>query len=79
MNDKLSIGFFWHMHQPEYRDPITGESTLPWVRLHSCCGYNDIIALAYRYPEIGQVINLTPVLLDQLQAIAHSLDSSPTK
>ncbi len=75
MSNKLSIGFLWHLHQPEYRDPVTGDATLPWVRLHSCMGYSDMIALAYRYPEVGQVLNLTPVLLDQLQAIAQNTTS----
>ena len=29
-----------------------------------------MISLAYRYPDIGQVLNLTPVLLDQLQDVS---------
>ena len=23
--------FLWHLHQPEYRDPVTGQPLLPWV------------------------------------------------
>ena len=70
MTNKLNLGFLWHLHQPDYRDPVTGKATLPWVRLHSCMGYNDMINLAYRFPQIGQVLNLTPVLIDQLQAVS---------
>jgi alpha-amylase/alpha-mannosidase (GH57 family) len=30
----LELVFLWHMHQPDYRDPETGEYTAPWVYLH---------------------------------------------
>ena len=70
-DNKLNIAFLWHMHQPEYRDPFTGAAAMPWVRLHACSGYNDMIATAYAFSKVGMVINLTPVLLDQLAAYAE--------
>lgn len=57
------------MHQPEYRDPETGHATLPWVRLHATKDYLDMAALAGEHPGVPQTFNLTPVLLDQLEAL----------
>ena len=62
----LNVAFFWHMHQPYYRDPITGEYTLPWVRLHAVKGYYDMISLLEDYPAIRQTFNLVPSLLLQI-------------
>ena len=63
----LNVAFFWHMHQPYYRDPATGEYTLPWVRLHAVKGYYDMISILEDYPDIRQNFNLVPSLLLQLQ------------
>lgn len=65
--DQLNIGFLWHFHQPDYRDPGSGEFVLPWVRLHACHSYIDMLEMAAKYPHIGQMLNFTPVLLDQLK------------
>ncbi|HNM23504.1 MAG TPA: hypothetical protein PKJ66_13475, partial [Rhodocyclaceae bacterium] len=27
------VAFLWHMHQPDYRHPESGEFVLPWVLL----------------------------------------------
>ncbi len=62
----LHVAFFWHMHQPYYRNPLTGEYTLPWVRLHAFKGYYDMISLLEDYPAIRQTFNLVPSLLRQL-------------
>ena len=67
----LNIAFFWHMHQPYYRDPLTGEFSLPWVRLHALKGYYDMISLLEEYPAIHQTFNLVPSLLRQLSDYAR--------
>jgi alpha-amylase/alpha-mannosidase (GH57 family) len=67
MADKICVALVWHMHQPEYRDPETGISTLPWVRLHAAKDYVDMAALAAEFPRVKQVFNLTPVLLSQIE------------
>jgi len=64
---KLYISFLWHMHQPNYRDPIRGYYTMPWVRLHATKAYYDMAVLAKRYPEMGLTFNLVPALLEQLE------------
>ena len=67
----LNIAFFWHMHQPYYRDPLSGEFSLPWVRLHALKGYYDVISLLEEYPAIHQTFNLVPSLLSQLSNYAR--------
>ncbi len=62
----LFIAFLWHMHQPYYRNPLSGEYALPWVRLHAFKGYYDMISLLQDYPEIRQTFNLVPSLLCQV-------------
>ncbi len=58
------------MHQPNYRDPIRGYYSMPWVRLHATKAYYDMASLAGRYPEAGLTINLVPSLLEQLEDYA---------
>lgn len=62
----ISVGFLWHMHQPFYKDTVTGSYLMPWVRLHSIRGYYDMIALIGEYPEIRSTFNLVPSLVSQL-------------
>ena len=63
----LSIAFVWHMHQPYYRDDLTGTSILPWVRMHGIKDYYDMPALLTDFPAIHQTFNLVPSLLKQIQ------------
>src|SRR6266851_314262 len=60
--------FLWHLHQPEYRDPQTGQPILPWVRQHSSRAYTDMAAALERHPEVKVVANWAPSLLVQLDA-----------
>lgn len=63
----LSIAFVWHMHQPYYKDDLTGSYILPWVRMHGIKDYFDMPALLRDFPEIHQTFNLVPSLLKQIQ------------
>jgi len=60
--------FVWHLHQPEYRDPQTGQPLLPWVRLHATRAYTDMAAALERHPRVKAVVNWAPSLLLQLEA-----------
>src|SRR5229473_1626268 len=60
--------FLWHLHQPEYRDPQTGQPILPWVRQHASRAYTDMAAALERYPQVKAVANWAPSLLSQLEA-----------
>jgi alpha-amylase/alpha-mannosidase (GH57 family) len=62
--------FLWHLHQPEYRDPLTGKPVLPWVRLHATRAYTDMAAALEKHPSVQVVANFAPSLLLQLEAFA---------
>ena len=62
----LHIAFVWHMHQPYYKDDLTGAYILPWVRLHGIKDYYDMPALLNDFPAIHQTFNLVPSLLKQI-------------
>lgn len=72
MKNKLSVCFIWHMHQPLYKDLLSGRYHLPWVRLHSTCSYLDMITVMEEFPEISCTFNLSPSLLWQLDDISSS-------
>lgn len=63
---KLQVVLCWHMHQPQYRDEITGEYQLPWVYLHAIKDYVDMAAHLEAVPQARAVVNFAPVLLDQI-------------
>jgi hypothetical protein len=37
--ERLPVVLLWHMHQPQYRDALTGEYVLPWTYLHAIKDY----------------------------------------
>ena len=41
---KTKVVFLWHMHQPDYRDIVTGEYYFPWTYLHAIKDYVDMAA-----------------------------------
>jgi alpha-amylase/alpha-mannosidase (GH57 family) len=67
----MNIAFLWHMHQPYYRDPLSGQYSLPWVRLHALKGYFDMVSILEEFPDIRQTFNLVPSLLRQLKDYAN--------
>ncbi|UCG79072.1 MAG: glycoside hydrolase [Nitrospirota bacterium] len=66
MSNKIYLLFLWHMHQPYYKDALSGRYTLPWVRLHSSKDYLDMVTILDDYPNIRQNINIVPSLLQQI-------------
>lgn len=71
MSQPLNVAFLWHMHQPYYRDILTGECALPWARLHGLKNYFDIPSIASEFPAIKQTFNLVPSLIKQIEEYAH--------
>jgi alpha-amylase/alpha-mannosidase (GH57 family) len=55
------------MHQPFYKDMVTGEYRLPWVRLHALKDYFGMVKLLDEFPEVHQNFNLVPSLVAQIQ------------
>lgn len=68
MTKPLQVCFLWHMHQPYYINDLTGQVSLPWVRLHATKAYLDTIAVLEEHPEMACTINVVPSLLAQLRA-----------
>jgi alpha-amylase/alpha-mannosidase (GH57 family) len=64
------LAFLWHMHQPDYRHPETGDFLLPWVLLHAIKDYADMAGHLELHPEIRCTVNFVPVLLDQIEDYA---------
>ena len=63
----LRLVLMWHMHQPDFRDLATGEFAHPWVYLHAIKDYADMAAHLENHPQVHAVVNLVPILLDQLE------------
>jgi alpha-amylase/alpha-mannosidase (GH57 family) len=68
---RLPVVLLWHMHQPQYRDALTGQYVLPWTYLHAIKDYTDMAAHLEDNPAARAVVNFTPVLLDQLDELSH--------
>ena len=67
---QISVAFYWHMHQPYYRDRLRGTSPLPFVRLHCTKGYYDMVSILEDFPNISQTFNLVPSLVAQIEEYA---------
>ena len=63
----LRLSFLLHFHQPHYVDEAADAALLPWVRLHAVKGYYDVPWVLERFPQLRLTLNVTPVLLLQLE------------
>ena len=66
----LRVVLLWHMHQPYYKNLVTGEIRLPWVRLHASKDYYGMVKLLDEFPQVHQNFNLVPSLVAQIQDYA---------
>ena len=62
----IKVAFLWHMHQPYYRDPISGNMILPWVRLHCLKDYYDLPVRVGKHANLKMTFNLVPSLIEQI-------------
>ena len=65
-DDVLYVNLVWHQHQPLYFKDADGVYTRPWVRAHATKDYYDMASTIAKYPDVHATINLTPVLLRQI-------------
>jgi alpha-amylase/alpha-mannosidase (GH57 family) len=63
----LRVIVLWHQHQPFYKDLVTGEYRLPWVRMHALKDYYGMVKLLDEFPQVHQTFNLVPSLITQVQ------------
>lgn len=71
----LEVALVWHQHQPQY-PVVDGVVTRPWVRLHAAKDYVDMASLVREFRDLQLTINLTPVLLDQLEELRTGVRDS---
>ncbi|HEY4899842.1 MAG TPA: glycoside hydrolase family 57 protein [Terriglobales bacterium] len=74
---KIRLVLLWHMHQPFYKDMVTGEYRLPWVRLHALKDYYGMVKLVEEFPNVHQNFNLVPSLVNQIQDYASGEARDP--
>src|SRR6201987_3620447 len=63
----LRVVLLWHQHQPFYKNLVTGEYRLPWVRLHALKDYYGMVKVLDEFPSVHQNFNLVPSLMMQIQ------------
>ena len=73
----LRVIVLWHQHQPFYKDLVTGEYRLPWVRLHALKDYYGMVKLLDEFPNVHQTFNLVPSLILQIQDYAAGTAHDP--
>ncbi len=71
---RLKIAILWHMHQPDYRDPTSGRTLLPWTWLHAVKDYGEMLETAAEC-QAPLTINLVPTLLEQLDRYRRGEDA----
>jgi len=67
---RLPVILLWHMHQPQYRDALTGQYVLPWTYLHAIKDYTDMAAHLEDNTAARAVVNFSPLLIEQLEELA---------
>ncbi len=73
--NRLKVVLLWHMHQPDYRDAISGEYQQPWTYLHGIKDYVDMAALLEANPAARAVVNFSPTLLEQIDDYADQISA----
>jgi alpha-amylase/alpha-mannosidase (GH57 family) len=73
----IRVAILWHMHQPFYKDLVSGEYRLPWVRLHALKDYYGMVKLLDDFPGVHQTFNLVPSLMAQIQEYASGAARDP--
>jgi alpha-amylase/alpha-mannosidase (GH57 family) len=65
------------MHQPLYKDLVTGEFRMPWVRMHALKDYYGMVRLLDEFPTVHQNFNLVPSLVSQIEEYATGTFHDP--
>ncbi len=65
------------MHQPFYKDLISGEYKLPWTRMHALKDYYGMVRILEEFPQIRQTFNLVPSMMAQVAEYASGAALDP--
>jgi len=71
-----TVTFVWHLHQPAYRT-ADGVAHAPWAALHAGGSYMTLSRAILESGGRGQVINIVPTLLEQLEAYRDGTVTDP--
>src|SRR5580704_6108780 len=74
---RIHLCFLWHMHQPFYKDLISGQYHLPWTRLHALKDYYGMVKILDEFPQVRQTFNLVPSMVVQLDEYARGVAADP--
>src|SRR5271157_4535269 len=74
---KIHLCFLWHMHQPFYKDLVSGEYRLPWTRMHALKDYYGMARILEEFPRIRQTFNLVPSMIVQVEEYARGEARDP--
>src|SRR6202166_3288014 len=75
--NRIHLVVLWHMHQPQYRDPETGQYVLPWTRLHATKDYYGMVKMMEDVPGFHATFNMVPSLCMQLEEYASGNFKEP--
>ena len=75
--NRIHLMMLWHMHQPQYRDPVSGEYVLPWTRLHALKDYWGMVRVLEEFPRVHATFNMVPSLGIQLEEYASGKFREP--
>jgi len=74
---RIYLCFLWHMHQPFYKDLVTGQYRLPWTRMHALKDYYGMAKILEEFPQIRQTFNLVPSMVVQVEEYASGEARDP--
>ena len=74
---RIYLCFLWHMHQPFYKDLVSGEYKLPWTRLHALKDYYGMVEMLGEFPDVRQTFNLVPSMMVQVAEYARGEARDP--
>ena len=73
----IYLCFLWHMHQPFYKDLVSGEYRLPWTRMHALKDYYGMVKILEEFPQVHQTFNLVPSMIVQVEEYARGEANDP--
>ena len=74
---RIYLCFLWHMHQPFYKDLVSGEYRLPWTRMHALKDYYGMVKILEDFPQVKQTFNLVPSMMVQVEEYARGEAKDP--
>lgn len=71
-----TVTFLWHLHQPSYRTR-DNVAHAPWAAIHAGGSYSTLLRSIVDNEARGQVVNVVPTLVEQLEAYRNGIVKDP--